>query len=216
VIGLSRPVALLSTQPGGLLYPGGHVRGAPPSVKACDGQRGDDRTDTQDDRPAYSPGVELMPRPYGHPDVVALTVEVQAHYRDLYGGPGDESKVEVADFETPTGHFVVGYDNGDPVAMGGWRRLGDRPGLPSSNTAEIKRMYVAPAARGRGLSRAVLAELETSAREAGLDWLVLETGQPQTSAIGLYRSSGYIEVDGTSYGHYFGHPDAIHLGKPLR
>ena len=138
----------------------------------------------QGDRTAYSPGVELIRRPYGHPDVVALTDQVQAHYRALYGGPGDESIVEVADFEAPTGHFVVGYLDGDPVAMGGWRRLGERPGLPSPNAAEIKRMYVAPSARGRGLSRIVLAELETTARAAGLDWLVLETGRPQTSALG--------------------------------
>jgi GNAT superfamily N-acetyltransferase len=159
--------------------------------------------------------VELIPRPYGHPDVITLTNQVQAHYRELYGGPGDESRVETADFEAPAGHFVVGYLDGVPVAMGGWRRLGDRPGLPSPNTAEIKRMYVAPSARRRGLSRVVLTELETSARAAGLDWLVLETGQPQTSAVALYRTSGYADVDGKPYGHYVGHPSAIHLGKPL-
>jgi len=167
------------------------------------------------DRPAYSPGVELIPRPYGHPDVVALTDEVQAHYRELYGSP-DSSLMEVADFEAPTGHFVVGYLDGVPVAMGGWRRLGDRPGLPSPNAAEIKRMYVAPCARGRGLSRIVLAELEASASAAGLDWLVLETGEPQTSAIGLYRAAGYTEVDGTPYGHYLDEPDSVHLGRSLR
>lgn len=159
--------------------------------------------------------MELIPRPYGHPDVVSLTLQVQAHYRELYGGSGDQSPVEVADFEAPTGHFVVGYVDGVPVAMGGWRRLGDRPGLPSANAAEIKRMYVAPSARGRGLSRVILAELETSARAAGIDWLVLETGQPQASAVGLYRSSGYTDVDGTSYGHYADHPFAVHLGKSL-
>lgn len=167
------------------------------------------------DRPAYSRGVELIRRQYVHPDVVALTDQVQAHYRELYGGPGDESPVDANDFEPPDGYFVVGDLEGQPVAMGGWRRLGDRPGLPSRNTAEIKRMYVAPSARGRGLSRVVLAELESSARAAGVDWLVLETGRPQTSAVGLYRASGYTDVDGTPYGHYVGHPDAIHLGKAL-
>ena len=159
--------------------------------------------------------MELIPRPYGHPDVVALTNEVQAHYRELYGGPGDTSVVEVADFQAPTGHFLVGYLDGVPVAMGGWRRLGDRAGLPSAKTAEIKRMYVAPSGRGRGLSRLVLAELETSARDAGLDWLVLETGAPQISAVRLYRTAGYCAVDGAPYGHYIGHPDSIHLGKSL-
>ena len=159
--------------------------------------------------------MELIARPYGHPDVVALTRDVQAHYSELYGGSGDESLVEAADFEAPTGHFVVGYLEHVPVAMGGWRRLGDRPGLPSPNAAEIKRMYVAPSVQRRGLSHAVLAELEASARSAGIDWLVLETGQPQTSAIRLYRTSGYIDVDGTSYGHYVDEPDSVHLGKSL-
>lgn len=159
--------------------------------------------------------MRLISRPYGHPDVVALTRQVQAHYSKLYGGPGDESLVEVADFDAPTGHFVVGYVDDVPVAMGGWRRLGDRPGLPSPNTAEIKRMYVAPAARRRGLSRVVLAELETSARASGIDWLVLETGRPQKSAIKLYRSFGYSEVNGKPYGHYVDEPDAVHLGKSL-
>ena len=166
-------------------------------------------------RPAYSRDVKLIPRPYGHPDVVALTRDVQAHYSELYGGPGDQSPVEVADFEAPTGHFVVGYLDGVPVAMGGWRRLGDRPGLPSPDCAEIKRMYVTPTARRRGLSHAVLVELETTARAAGVDWLVLETGQPQKSAIELYRSFGYTEVDGTPYGHYVNELDAVHLGKSL-
>jgi GNAT superfamily N-acetyltransferase len=159
--------------------------------------------------------VELIRRPYGHPDVTALTEEVQAHYRELYGGPGDISLMDVFEFEPPAGYFVVGYLDGVPVAMGGWRRLGDRPGLPSPNTAEIKRMYVAPSARGRGLSRIVLAELETTARAAGLDWLVLETGEPQKSGLALYRSSGYAEVDGAPYGHYLDEPDAVHLGRSL-
>lgn len=158
--------------------------------------------------------MELIPRPYGHPDVVALTDEVQAHYTELYGGT-DTSAVEIADFEAPTGHFLVGYVDGVPIAMGGWRRLGERPGLPSPNAAEIKRMYVAPSARGQGLSRVLLAELEASARDAGVDWLVLETGQPQTSAVALYLSSGYTEVDGTPYGHYLHEPVSVHLGKSL-
>jgi len=159
--------------------------------------------------------VELIRRSYGHPDVVALTEQAQAYYRELYRGTGDESVVRVADFEPPAGHFVVGYLDGEPVAMGGWRRLGDRPGLPSPHSAEIKRMYVAASARGRGLSRLVLAELEASARAAGVDWLVLETGLPQTNAVALYRSSGYGEVDGAPYGHYVGHQSAIHLGRSL-
>jgi len=159
--------------------------------------------------------VELITRPYGHPDVVTLTGEAQAHYRQLYDGPGDESVVEVADFQSPTGHFLVGYLDGVPVAMGGWRRVAEQLGVPWPNAAEIKRMFVVASARGRGLSRVVLAELEDSARAAGLGWLVLETGLPQTSAVALYRSSGYVEIQGLSFGHYASDPLSVHLGKSL-
>ena len=159
--------------------------------------------------------MQLIRRSYGHPDVVALTDEAQAFYRELYGGPGDQSVIAVADFEPPVGYLVVGYLDDGPVAIGGWRRLGDRPVLPSPHTAEIKRMYVAPSARRRGLSRVVLTELENSARAAGLDWLVLETGNPQTSAVALYRASGYTDIDGTPYGHYVSHSDSVHLGRSL-
>lgn len=159
--------------------------------------------------------VDLIARPYNHPDVVTLTDEVQTYYRELYAGEGDKGPTDVTEFEAPNGHFVVGYVDGVPVAMGGWRRLGDRPGLPSPNTAELKRMYVAAAVRGHGLARVVLAELESSARAADIDWLVLETGRPQARAVALYTSAGYTEVDGTPFGYYTDHPDGIALGRSL-
>jgi GNAT superfamily N-acetyltransferase len=97
--------------------------------------------------------------------------------------------------------------------MGGWRFLdptlapiGDRP-------AELKRMYVATQWRGRGLARQVLAVLEQSARVAGADALVLETGNFLMDAIGLYRSSGYDDI--AAYGYYASEPRSLHLGKLL-
>ena len=60
--------------------------------------------------------------------------------------------------------------------------------------AEIKRMYVVPVVRGRGLSRLLLVELERRAVAADRRRLVLETGIRQPEAIGLYRSSGYSEI----------------------
>ena len=79
--------------------------------------------------------------------------------------------------------------------------------------AEIKRMYVVPAAQRRGFARAMLAHLETTARDAGADVLVLETGKEQPEAIALYESSGYTPVEG--FGIYRDEPSVRYLGKRL-
>jgi GNAT superfamily N-acetyltransferase len=71
-------------------------------------------------------------------------------------------------------------------------------------TAEVKRMYVVPAARARGLARQVLAHLERTAAEAGAEAMILETGLAQPEAIALYESSGYTRIP--SFGYYKDEP----------
>jgi len=142
--------------------------------------------------------LELRPVGYGHPDATALIDRVQQEYVERYGGR-DESPVEPLMFEPPAGLFLVGYLTGVPVATGAWRRSSVRV-LGGSNAVEVKRMYVVPEHRGRGLARLVLAELETTAVAAGYDLVVLETGLRQPEAIGLYESSGFVPVEG--FGHY--------------
>lgn len=144
---------------------------------------------------------QVRPVPYGHPDAALLVEQVQAEYVARYGGP-DEAPVEPDMFEPPAGLFVVGYDAGVPVATGAWRRSGSGA-LGTTATAEIKRMYVVPAERGRGHARRVLAHLEETAAVAGYEALVLETGLRQPEAIGLYTSAGYQPIAG--FGHYCGH-----------
>ncbi|MGH3317761.1 MAG: GNAT family N-acetyltransferase, partial [Nocardioidaceae bacterium] len=105
--------------------------------------------------------------------------------------------------------------DGEPAAIGGWRlRSGARTaGLPGTRPAEVKRMFVRAAVRGRGIARAVLGALEASARAEGVDWLVLETGDRQPEAVALYRSAGYTEV--TRFGLYACAEGSIYLGKRL-
>jgi ribosomal protein S18 acetylase RimI-like enzyme len=79
--------------------------------------------------------------------------------------------------------------------------------------AEVKRMYVVPAARRTGLARLVLAHLEATARSAGADVMVLETGERQPEAIALYESSGYLPIEG--FGFYKDHRHSRYYGKPL-
>jgi GNAT superfamily N-acetyltransferase len=144
-------------------------------------------------------------RPYDDPDVVRLVAEVQAEYVNRYGSP-DAATVDPGEFAPPLGLFVVGLLDGQPVATAGWRRLG-------SAQAEIKRMYVIAAARRQGLARLLLAELERTAAEAGIDTLVLNTGPEQPEAVELYELCGYVPV--SPFGHYAGHPHALFYGKAL-
>lgn len=151
---------------------------------------------------------------YGHADAVRLVAQVQAEYTVLYGGP-DESAVAPEEFEPPTGSFFVGYDeHGEAVATGAWRARPDVDEPRIGRAAEIKRMYVVPTHRGRGLSRLALAHLEADALASGFDGLVLETGLMQPRAIALYRSAGYSEV--AAYGHYRDSEQSVYLGRRLR
>jgi GNAT superfamily N-acetyltransferase len=162
-------------------------------------------------------------RRYDAPEVVALVAAVQQEYVVRYGGP-DEAAVDTDEFAPPNGLFLLGLRNGVPVATGGWRRVPD--GLSAVQTSavqtssleisvvEIKRMFVVSSARGRGLARLMLAELERTAQEAGADEAVLNTGDRQPEAIALYESSGYLPAEG--FGHYACTPGAVFYRKRLR
>jgi GNAT superfamily N-acetyltransferase len=144
-------------------------------------------------------------RPYDDPDVVRLVAEVQAEYVVRYGGP-DAAAVDLDEFAPPRGLFLVGLLGGVASVTGGWR-------LTEPGAAEIKRMYVVPAARGRGLARRMLAELEARAAAAGAARVGLNTGPAQPEAIALYESSGYEPV--APFGHYAATPGALFYGKVL-
>ncbi len=150
--------------------------------------------------------------PFTHPDAAVLVDEVQAEYTMRYGGP-DETPLDPSMFDPPQGAFFVGYLDGRPVAMGGWRFRGDVSAFDQSAVTEIKRMYVAPRARRSGLARRVLGHLETTARDAGAAAMVLETGIEQPEAIALYLSSGYSPVEG--FGHYKWSAKSRYYGKLL-
>lgn len=149
---------------------------------------------------------------FGHPDAMRLIAAVQAEYVVRYGGE-DETPLDPAMFDPPRGSFFVAHLAGEPVACGAWRRRDDVEALGSTRTAEVKRMYVAPAARGRGVARRLLAHLEKTARQAGAEVAILETGTRQPEAIALYESSGYLEVP--KFGFYCHAPMSRCYGKPL-
>ncbi len=149
---------------------------------------------------------------FADPDAQLLVAEVQAEYVVRYGGP-DDTPLDADAFEPPAGAFFVGYLDGVPVATGGWRLRAGLTAFGRTSPAEVKRMYVVPSARRHGLARAVLAHLERTARDAGADVMVLETGLSQPEAIALYRACGYEPV--AAFGHYAWSPSSRYFGKPL-
>jgi putative acetyltransferase len=128
------------------------------------------------------------PEAFDSPDVQALVAAQQAEMRGLYAGEADIGPTrEAAMFVEPDGIFLVLRDGDRAVACGGICRFDE-------TRAELKRMYVLPEARGRGLGRRVLVALEARARRLGYRALVLETGDRQEAALGLYVSAGYERI----------------------
>ena len=158
------------------------------------------------------PLVECRTRTLDHPDARRLNAALQQEYVRRYGGE-DGTPIEVTEFVAPRGTFIVGYLDGIALACGGWRAHDLGPEFAAGD-AEVKRMYVDPVVRGRGLSRILLAELEHQAVAAGRRRLVLETGTRQPEAIGLYTSSGYSEIP--RFGLYRHDPRSRCFGKLVR
>lgn len=130
-------------------------------------------------------------------DVRRLTAAQQAELRARYDGDGEPgTPPSAADVSV----VLVARDaDGTAVGCGALRALG-------GDAAEVKRVYVVPAARGRGVSKLLLAGLEDAARSRGWTTLRLETGPRQPEAIGLYEGAGYRPIP--AFGAYVDAPDA--------
>ena len=102
--------------------------------------------------------------------------------------PSRSISADVAELTEPVDLLLVARLREEPVGCGALKLHGAEP-------AEIKRMWVAPAARGLGVGRRILSELEQRARERRVGLVRLETNKTLREAMGLYRSAGYVEVD---------------------
>jgi GNAT superfamily N-acetyltransferase len=147
----------------------------------------------------------LRPLPYDHPVAHELVEQVQEEYVQRYGGR-DAAVVEAAEFLPPRGIFLAAEIAGEPAGCGAWR-------VVSPGVVEIKRVYVVPGFRRRGLAQVIVAALEDSAAQAGHGSVVLNTGQEQPEAVALYAGLGYRPIGG--YGIYACSPGAVFLGKDL-
>jgi len=138
----------------------------------------------------------------------ALIDSLNAELSGVYPEPGANrfhlDPEEVADGR---GTFLVVYRGGTPVGCGALRLL-------DAETAELKRMYVSPIVRGKGLGRRLVAALEAEARALGVRRLVLETGVRQAAALALYRATGFHPIP--LFGEYCLSPEtSVCLGKVL-
>ncbi|MFL5894937.1 MAG: GNAT family N-acetyltransferase [Thermoleophilaceae bacterium] len=127
---------------------------------------------------------------------VAADAPESAELLDAYAAELDERMVDrepcridtvPAEYEEPSGVFIVMRENGRAVACGGLRTLGEGVG-------EVKRMYVVPNARGRGIGKRMLAALEDEARRLGFAVVRLDTADPLREAQELYRAAGYRDI----------------------
>jgi GNAT superfamily N-acetyltransferase len=98
----------------------------------------------------------------------------------------------------PGGAFLVAYVDSEPVGCVGMVRLDER-------TGEVKRMYVSPEARGRGLAKHLLAGAEDAARAAGYSRMRLDTSAAQPEARGLYEAAGYRAIPAYNDNQYAAH-----------
>jgi GNAT superfamily N-acetyltransferase len=148
-------------------------------------------------------GLRIERVPVTHPDAQLLVEAVQQEYVVRYGGR-DRTPMQASELTPPWGAFFVGYLDLQPVTTGAWRFRDDVDRLGSARPAEVKRMYVVPSARRQGLARLMLAHLEDTARAAGAETMILETGTAQPEAMALYEAGGYVPVE--PFGHYRGAP----------
>lgn len=119
--------------------------------------------------------------------------EVQTIYDDLN---------KIGDLDT----VLIAYLDNAPVGCGCFRKFSD-------NTIEVKRMFVDPVYRGRGVATQILIGLETWAKENGFTYAILETGRKQPEAIHLYERSGYAIT--INYGPYAGLENSVCMRKKL-
>lgn len=138
-------------------------------------------------------------------DALRLMEAMWAEVDQLYGNTGS-TPFKLAGMDDSRAAFVIAHDASGAVGCAALRPL-------AKKRAEIKRMYVAPAARRKGVAREMMRALEEIARESGFSEIWLETGLRQPAAIQLYESLGYKRI--AAFGDYKDDPMSICFGKTL-
>ena len=151
--------------------------------------------------------ITVAAEPFDSDDARRLVAALDTHLAGLY--PPEQRfgpNLRPEHLGSGRGAFVIARADGVAVGCGALRKLDE-------TTAELKRMYVEPEVRGRGVGKAILDHLERTARALGARRLVLETGTFQTEAIGLYRRAGFDPID--CFGEYSTSPTSLCFEKEV-
>jgi putative acetyltransferase len=150
--------------------------------------------------------VEIQLETPDQPEVRALLLASDAYMASLY--PAESNHLlDIGALLRPEVRFLVARLQGDAVGCGAVVTSHD-------DWAELKRMFVSPAARGRNIGRLLLQRLEAIAIEGGIRRLRLETGVKQPEAVGLYRSAGFVEIG--PFGAYGPDPLSLFMEKKIQ
>jgi len=143
-------------------------------------------------------------------DVQMLIAQLNAELFARYPEPGALIfSLDPADIVDGTGALLMAVHNGRPVGCGAFKLLADQPG-----TAEIKRLYVAPSARGQKIGAALLAELESQAGAHGAHRFLLDAGPRQPEALRRFERAGYVVCE--PWGEFVGKELSICMAKADR
>lgn len=151
------------------------------------------------------PEVTITEEPPRQPEILRLLEMSDAYAASLYPAESNHL-VDVSTLEQPTVSFFVARCDGAVVGCCALVEADD-------GTAEIKRMFVDPEARGLKVGKRLLQALERHGGALGLDMIRLETGIHQPEAIGLYKTAGYVERP--PFGHYQPDPLSLFMEKAL-
>ena len=156
------------------------------------------------------PDIDIRASRFLHPAAQRLIAAAMADLGDRYGGVnGDDTPIEAMEFDPPDGAFFIAWRDGEPVGCAGWRSYAE-----GEEISELKRLYVAPSARGTGVAVALMTTVEESARDHGRRRMILECGAKQPEAIALYEKLGYERIP--DFGHYKGQPLVRSYGRDLK
>jgi len=167
----------------------------------------------------YDP-VSVAVEPPRQPEVERLLDGSTAYAQSLYP-PESNFLLDIATLEAPEVTFYVARLGIDGPAVGIAALVADRPAsskaaeVPDAAPArgELKRMFVDPSARGRGVAGALLARVEADAAARGIREVVLETGDLHHAAQALYTRHGYREIP--QFGQYVGEPHSVCFAKAI-
>lgn len=139
-------------------------------------------------------------------DFIELCHSLDDFLNELVGGEQNRAEYILYNQLEDIHDVIIAYDDDVPVGSASFKKYDDE-------CAEVKRVFVTQAYRGKGISNKLMELLEDAARKRGYQYLILESGEPLVAAMALYRKIGYKVIP--NYGQYKDMPESICMKKEL-